>query len=105
MKLIRMGVEGEIDIVLIEFKDRLARFGYSYLELFLSSYGVSIEAIAQKPSKDVTEELVEDMLSIITCFAARLYGRRSQQFKQKIEKVIKEELPDGKSNQNNKSQN
>jgi predicted site-specific integrase-resolvase len=42
--------------VLIEFKDRLARFGYSYLELFLSSYGVSIEAIAQKPSKDVTEE-------------------------------------------------
>jgi excisionase family DNA binding protein len=104
-KLIRMGIEGEIDIVLIEFKDRLARFGYSYLEVLLSSYGVSIEAIAQKPSKDVTSELVEDMLSIITCFAARLYGRRSQQFKQKIEKVIKEEETFGKSNQNNKIKN
>jgi len=90
-KLIFLVVNKEIDVVLIEFKDRLARFGYSYLLDFFLSHNVSVEAIATKLPKDATSELMEDMLSIITCFAAKLYGKRSQQFKQKIEQVIKED--------------
>lgn len=99
-KLLQMGVAGEIDVVLIEFKDRLARFGYSYLMAFLTSHDVEIVTVAQKPEKDVTHELVEDLLSIITCFAAKLYGQRSQQFKKKIEQVIKEDPPHVRSDQN-----
>jgi hypothetical protein len=34
---------------------------------------------------------MEDLLSIITCFAAKLYGKRSQQFKKKIEQVLADE--------------
>jgi len=90
-KLVQLAVKKEIDLVLIEFKDRLARFGYSYLLDFFLSHNVKLEAIATKPPQDATSELMEDMLSIITCFAAKLYGKRSQQFKQKIEQVIKEE--------------
>lgn len=104
-KLLKMCVEGEIDVVLIEFKDRLARFGLNYIETFLSSYDVEIVAIAQKPPTDVTSELVEDLLSIVTCFAAKLYGHRSQQFKKKIEQVIQEEPPSVGSNKNHQGQN
>lgn len=97
-------VNKEIDVVLCEFKDRLARFGYSYLVDFFSSHNVIVETIASKPPSDATSELMEDLLSIITCFAARLYGKRSQQFKKKIEQAIKEDLPDVGSNKNNQNQ-
>jgi predicted site-specific integrase-resolvase len=102
-KLIQLAVNKEIDVVLIEFKDRLARFGYFYLIDFLKSHNVSVEAIATKPPKDATEELMEDMLSIITCFAAKLYGKRSQQFKRKIEQAIIEEA-NGRGDKNHQNQ-
>ena len=109
-KLLSMVAEKEVDIVLIEFKDRLARFGYSYLQEFIESHGASVEVVgevsATSPTdepKNATQELVEDMLAIVTSFSARLYGQRSQQFKKKVKKLILEDPPDGKSNQNNKS--
>ncbi|HIE27036.1 TPA: hypothetical protein EYP66_07095 [Candidatus Poribacteria bacterium] len=96
----------EVDIVLVEFKDRLARFGYTYLVEFCSSHGVSIEVVTQQEvKKDATQELVEDMLAIVTSFSARLYGQRSQQFKKKVKELIDKEEKSGKSNQNDKSQN
>jgi predicted site-specific integrase-resolvase len=102
-KLIQLAVNKKIDVVLCEFKDRLARFGYSYLVDFFLSHDISVETIATKPPLDATSELMEDLLSIITCFAAKLYGKRSQQFKKKIEQVIQEESLDGGSNKNHHS--
>jgi len=105
-KLLSMVASHEIDIILIEFKDRLARFGYSYLQEFVESHGASVEVVTQEDEpKNATQELVEDMLAIVTSFSARLYGQRSQQFKKKVKKLILEDPPDGKSNQNNQSQN
>ena len=71
----------EIDTILIEYKDRLARFGYQYLEQYANSYGVMIEVIDEQPKKELEAELVEDMLAIVTSFAARIYGRRSQRYR------------------------
>jgi len=42
-------------------------------------------------SRDKMEELVEDLITIITSFTARIYGARSQKFK-KIKKLLEEEL-------------
>ena len=71
----------EIDTILIEYKDRLARFGYQYLEQYANSYGVMIEVIEEQPKKELQVELVEDLIAIVTSFAARLYGRRSQRYR------------------------
>jgi predicted site-specific integrase-resolvase len=103
-KLIQLAVNKEIDVVLIEFKDRLARFGYSYLVDFFFSHNVKLEAIATKPPQDATSELMEDLLSIITCFAAKLYGKRSQQFKKKIEQVLMEEPSNVGSDKNHQGE-
>jgi excisionase family DNA binding protein len=103
-KLLCLVIEHQVDIVLIEFKDRLARFGYSYLVKLIESHGAQVEIVTKEEApKNATQELVEDMLAIVTCFSAKLYGQRSQKFKKKIEQVIKEELPDGKSDKDNQN--
>jgi len=89
-KLFKLASKGEIDIVLIEFKDRLARFGYSYIEEIFKTHGVKIELLEQKETQDATQELVQDMLAIIAVFAAKLYGARSKKFRQKVRKAMKE---------------
>ncbi|WP_054844643.1 IS607 family transposase [Vulcanisaeta souniana] len=71
-------VEGRsIDVVLITYKDRLTRFGFEYLEEFFSTMGVKIEIVFGEEPKDATQELVEDLISIIASFAGKIYGMRS----------------------------
>jgi len=70
-------VEGRsVDVVLITYKDRLTRFGFEYIEEFFSTVGVRIEVVFGEEPKD-TQELVEDLISIITSFAGKIYGIRS----------------------------
>ena len=71
-------VEGRsVDVVLITYKDRLTRFGFEYLEEFFSTMGVRIEVVFGEEPKDATQELVEDLISIITSFAGKIYGMKS----------------------------
>jgi len=76
----------EIEKVLITYKDRLTRFGYELMEEFFKSYGVDIVCL-YKQSKTPHEELVEDLISIVTSFAGKLYGMRSNKAKKVIESV------------------
>ena len=76
MRVLHMAGQGSIDFVLIEYKDRLARFGYHYLERFLESHGVEVLVKEDDVDKSAEEELVEDVLKIVTVFSARLYGKR-----------------------------
>jgi len=96
-KLFKLVSEGKVDVVLITYKDRLTRFGYEYLEYFFSQFGARIEAIHGEEEKDAQQELVEDLIAIITSFARKLYGIRShkkrklvQGFKQLLEEVESE---------------
>jgi excisionase family DNA binding protein len=77
LKLFKLVEERSVDVVLITYKDRLTRFGFEYLEEFFSTIGVRIEVIFGEEPKDATQELVEDLISIITLFAGKIYGMRS----------------------------
>ena len=62
------------------------RFGFNYIQLLT---GDRIEVMNESKEKD--EDLVKDLISIIHCFSARIYGlRRSQRLKSKIEQVIED---------------
>ena len=76
MRVLTMAEKGVIDFVLIEYKDRLARFGYHYLERFLESHGVALLVKEDDVDTSAEEELVEDMLKIVTVLSACLYGKR-----------------------------
>ncbi|XEY22951.1 IS607 family transposase [Candidatus Uabimicrobium helgolandensis] len=74
------------EILIVEHKDRLARFGLNYIEILLAKENKKIEVI-NKTSGD-KEDLMQDFVSIITSFCARLYGLRRN--KRRTEKIIKE---------------
>jgi putative resolvase len=52
-----------IQYLVIEYKDRLARIGYNYLEAYCRSHGVEIITIEQQEKKELNEEMVEDIIS------------------------------------------
>ena len=89
-RLLRLAGEGEIDVALVEFKYRLARFGFGYIMEAFQAYGVRVEVLDGPVAVDAAQELVADMLAIVTCFAARLYGSRSQRFRRKVKEAAKE---------------
>lgn len=73
---IKLAERGEYKKLIIEYPDRLARFGYGYIERHLKYCGVEIIAIAEKEPEDAQSELVKDLLAIVTSFSAQLYGAR-----------------------------
>ena len=75
LNLFKLVEERSIDVVLITYKNRLTRFGFEYIEEFFSTMGVKIEVIFGEEPKDATQELVEDLIFIITSFAGN--GMRS----------------------------
>jgi len=79
-KLMRLLNNSSNKIIAVEHKDRLMRFGYEYVEAALQSQGRSIMVIDKSGIKD---DLVEDMIAILTSFCARLYGLRSAKNKAK----------------------
>lgn len=78
--------ENQYDKIIVEHKDRLTRFGFNLINLLTDN---RIEVINETKEKD--EDLTQDLISIIHCFSARLYGlRRSKRLKLEIQKDIKE---------------
>lgn len=75
----------DYDILIVENRDRLARFGTHYLDILLSRCGVKLEVV--NLADDGRDELMPDLLTVITSFATQLYGQRKA--KQKTEKVLK----------------
>lgn len=79
----------EVQYVIIEYKDRLARFGYNYLNKYIKDCGVDIIIVNQNDSDDIQKELVEDLIAITTSFSARIYGQRGgKKITAKIKNVL-----------------
>jgi len=77
-ELIELICAEEIDRIVINYKDRIIRFGYEIISKLCDIYNVEIEVINHTEDKEYKEELLEDVLSIITDFSCKLYGNRSQ---------------------------
>ncbi len=77
-KLVKLITRGHVDRVVITYKDRLTRFGFEYLQSFFRSYGCKLEVTQSKTrSLSLQEELVEDLIAIVTSFSGRVHGLRS----------------------------
>ena len=88
--------EKQIPYLVVEFHDRLTRFGLEYIKALLREYGTELIVVEEKMSRDKMQELVEDLIAIITSFSARIYGARSQKFK-KIAEILKDETAQNSS--------
>lgn len=82
LKLCNLVVDGKIDKVIIEHKDRLTRFQYNLIVFFFKSYGVDIELLDNKEYTE-QEELVNDMMMLIASFSGKVYSLRAQENRNK----------------------
>jgi predicted site-specific integrase-resolvase len=64
----------EVTTIVVEHRDRFARFGAEYVEAVLSASGRRLLVV--DPS-EVDDDLVGDVTEILTSLCARLYGRRA----------------------------
>ena len=64
----------EVGTVIVEHRDRLARFGTDMVDSMLQARGGRLIVINDQ---EIPDDLVRDMTEILTCFCARLYGKRS----------------------------
>lgn len=84
-KIIRMVQTDSIDRVFVSYKDRLTRFGFNYLKAICDYHNTEIIIISSETTtKSTSEELAEDIVSIIHSFSGKMYGLRST-IKQRIE--------------------
>lgn len=82
-QLYNLVIERKINRVIVEHKDRLARFMFNVFEEFFTSYDVKIEIVNETLPKSFENELVEDMLSLLSSFSSRIYGKRSAERRKK----------------------
>lgn len=85
-KLEKLLTDKSIDIIIVEHKDRLARFGLNYIQKLLELDNRKIEIV--NPQLNEKDDLMQDFVSIITSFCARLYGKRRS--KRQTEMLINE---------------
>ena len=88
-ELINLICNNKMDRIVINYKDRLIRYGYEIIESFCKWHNVNIEIINLTENKAYEQELVEDMLAIVTVFSSRLYGSRSHKNKKRVECIKK----------------
>ena len=89
-QLIDRITNGEIDKVVILYKDRLIRFGYELIENLCNKYGTEIEII-DNTEKTEEQELVEDLIQIVTVFSCRLHGKRGNKAKEMIKELMEDD--------------
>lgn len=83
-ELLDMVMAGKVRTIVIAYKDRFVRFGYSWFEQFCMRFGTEI-LVVKNEDLSPQEELAQDIISILHVFSCRLYGLR------KYEKQIKED--------------
>jgi predicted site-specific integrase-resolvase len=78
-------IRGNIKEIVVTHKDRLSRFGFDLFESIITQYSNGQIVVLDRKETSPQEELVSDLLSIITVFSSRLYGLRSHTIKKEIQ--------------------
>ena len=71
------------------YKDRLLRFGFELVEYIAGLYNCDIEII-DNTEKSEQQELVEDLVQIITEFSCKLQGKRANKARKFVKELIEE---------------
>lgn len=99
-ELIKLITQNKVQKVVILYKDRLLRFGFELVEYIASLYNCEIE-IMDNTEKSEQQELVEDLVQIITVFSCKLQGKRAGKARKLVKELVEEGDENDKDNQSN----
>ena len=97
-QIIDMVTNSEVEKIVVLYKDRLIRLGYELIKNLCNKFGTTIEII-DNTEKTEQQELVEDLVQIVTVFSCRLQAKRANANKAK--KMIEELIEDDKDIKDN----
>ena len=83
-RLERVFRERKATRIVVEHKDRLTRFGFNYIKTLFPE----CEIVVVNPVDNDEKDLMQDFVSLVTCFCARLYGQRRS--RRRTEKLIQD---------------
>ena len=88
-KSCRLIEQKQVAKVIITYPDRLTRFGFDYFARYFQSYGTEITVIHQRATRSMQEELVQDLIAIVTSFSGRVHGMRSHRKARQRKQTLK----------------
>lgn len=87
VRLIKLICSYQVERLVLSHKDRLLRFGSELIFSLCEIFGTEVVIINRTEDSTFEEDLVNDVLEIITVFSARLYGSRSHKNKKIVEEL------------------
>jgi predicted site-specific integrase-resolvase len=91
LSILDSAIKGDIEEIVVTHRDRLCRFGFELIERVITSGSQGKIVVLNQRKTSPQQELVDDLVSIITVFSSRLYGLRSHQIAKQIKQITKEE--------------
>ena len=85
LELIKLIETNQVERLIINYKDRLLRFGSEIIFEMCRYHGTEVIILTEDEDRTYEKELVDDVLSVITVFSARLYGSRSHKNQKIVE--------------------
>jgi predicted site-specific integrase-resolvase len=83
-------IKGDVAEIVVTHRDRLCRFGFELVERLVTKCSHGVIVVLDHKETSPNEELVCDLISIVTVFSSRIYGLRSHKIKNKIKEAAKE---------------
>lgn len=87
LRLLDRVLHNEVGKVVVTYEDRLTRFGFETLERVFEAHGTTVEFLDQSEAETPKQEMVEDLITIISHFAGKMYGLRSRRQREMVERV------------------
>ena len=79
----------QVSVLVIAHKDRLVRFGLSWFERFCAEHGTE-SLVLNNEQLSPEQDMVQDLLTIVHCCSARLYGLRN--YRKKLNEALAEDV-------------
>ena len=87
-QLLKEVMDNQVDTIFITYKDRFIRFGYDCFERLGKMHNTEIVVLNNIETRP-TQEMIDDMISIVHVFSYRLYGLRKYKSKLKNDRSLK----------------
>lgn len=89
-ELLELICKNKVDTVYVLYKDRLVRFGFEIIQKIAELHGTQI-VVLDSEDKTKEQELVEDLMQIITVFSCRLHGKNASKTRKLMEELLKDD--------------
>ncbi|MFX1295349.1 MAG: recombinase family protein [Promethearchaeota archaeon] len=86
-KICKLIDANQIDTFIVNYTNRLTRFGFESLESYFSSHSAMVLILNQEEIQDPQKELVNDLIAIVTSFSGNIYGLRSHKVKKIVQNI------------------